>query len=256
MRINIDNIDVNYIEEGVNSKYTILLLHGWGVEIETYRTLIDELKQNFKVYAIDFPGFGRTSNPPENYNVEDYAKLTLEFINRLRLENVVLIGHSFGGRVIIKMVSKLGYKPEKIVLIDSAGVKPKRKPMYHIKTIIYKVVKVIIRIVLGKNKSQKIISKYRNKRGSADYIAADETMKKVFKNVINEDLVSHFKDVTMPTLLIWGDLDTETPISDAKIMEKEMKDAGLVVIKGAGHFSFLNNLHQVVLIINKFLEEE
>ena len=154
------------------------------------------------------------------------------------------------------MVSKLGYKPEKIVLIDSAGVKPKRKPMYHIKTIIYKVVKVIIRIVLGKNKSQKIISKYRNKRGSADYIAADETMKKVFKNVINEDLVSHFKDVTMPTLLIWGDLDTETPISDAKIMEKEMKDAGLVVIKGAGHFSFLNNLHQVVLIINKFLEEE
>ena len=106
MRINIDNIDVNYIEEGVNSKYTILLLHGWGAEIETYRTLIDELKQNFKVYAIDFPGFGRTSNPPENYNVEDYAKLTLEFINRLRLENVVLIGHSFGGRVIIKMVSK------------------------------------------------------------------------------------------------------------------------------------------------------
>ena len=79
-------------------------------------------------------------------------------------------------------------------------------------------------------------------------------MKKVFKTVINEDLVSHFKDITMPTLLIWGELDTATPLSDAKIMEKEMKDAGLVVIKGAGHYSFLNNLSQVVLVINKFLE--
>lgn len=255
MKINIDNIDVNYIEEGVDSKYTILLLHGWGVEIETYRVLIDELKKNFKIYALDFPGFGKTPNPPITYNVEDYAKLTLEFINRLGLNNVILMGHSFGGRVIVKMVSKLGYKPEKIILIDSAGVKPKRKPIYYIKAVMYKIVKGAIRVVLGKNKSQKIITKYRNKRGSADYIAADETMKKVFKTVVNEDLVSHFKDVTMPTLLIWGELDTATPLSDAKIMEKEMKDAGLVVIKGAGHYSFLNNLNQVVLVINKFLEE-
>lgn len=254
MKINIDNIDVNYIVEGVDSNYTILLLHGWGVEIETYRVLIDELKKNFKVYAIDFPGFGKTPNPPETYTVLDYAKLTLEFINRLGLENVVLIGHSFGGRVIVKMVSKLGYSPKKIILIDSAGVKPKRKFGYHVKTLIYKVVKTASRLVLGKKKSQEFITKYRNKRGSADYLAADETMKNVFKNVVNEDLVPHFKDVTMPTLLIWGELDMDTPLSDAKIMEKEMKDAGLVVIKGAGHFSFLNNLNQVVIVINKFLE--
>ena len=254
MKINIDNMDINYIEEGVDSKYTILLLHGWGVEIETYRVLIDELKKNFKVYALDFPGFGKSPNPPETYNVEDYAKLTLEFINRLELKNVVLIGHSFGGRVIVKMVSKLGYSPEKIILMDSAGVKPKRTVKYYIKIATYKIAKGAIKLFCGKKKSQKIIAKYRSKKGSADYVAADETMKKVFKTVINEDLVSHFKDITMPTLLIWGELDTATPLSDAKIMEKEMKDAGLVVIKGAGHYSFLNNLSQVVLVINKFLE--
>ena len=254
MKINIDNIDVNYIEEGVDSNYTILLLHGWGVEIETYRPLIDELKKNFKVYALDFPGFGKTPNPPETYSVEDYSKLTLEFIEKLDLKNVVLIGHSFGGRVIIKLVAKLGYEPKKIILMDSAGVKPKRSVGFHIKTNIYKVAKKILKLVLGENKSQKIVDNFRKKRGSADYIAADETMKKVFKTVVNEDLVPYFEDITMPTLLIWGELDADTPLSDAKLMDSKMKNAGLVVVKGAGHYSFLNNLNQVVVVINKFLE--
>lgn len=255
MEINIDNIKVNYIKEGVESKYTILILHGWGVSIETYRPVIDRLKENFTVYVLDFPGFGKTPNPPASYKVEDYAKLTLSFINELNLKNVVLIGHSFGGRVIIKMVSKLQYNPEKIILVDSAGIKPKRSLSYHIKTLMYKTSKKVLRLILGKRKSEKIIIKYRNKRGSQDYLNADETMKSVFKNVVNEDLTDHLKDIKVPTLLIWGELDMDTPLSDAKIMEREMKDAGLVVIKGAGHYSFLNNLNQFTIVVNKFLEE-
>lgn len=253
MEIVLDNIKVNYIIKGENNDSTVLILHGWGVDHNTYTNMIDNLALKNKVYAIDFPGFGKSQNPPSNYDVTAYAKLTLEFIEKLKLGTVTLIGHSFGGRVIIKLVGALGYKPKRIILVDSAGIKPKRPLKYKVKQVVYKVLKNIARVFLGKRKYESLMNKYREKVGSADYNRADETMKEVFKNVVNEDLREHLKSINAPTLLIWGNADTETPVSDAKIMESEIPDAGLVVLNG-GHFSFLDNPIQFINIVNKFME--
>ena len=150
MEININNLKINYIEEGPDTKTNIILLHGWGTSIDSFKPIIENISKNYKVYAIDFPGFGKSQKPDESYTVEDYSKIVLEFINKLNLENVVLVGHSFGGRVIIKLVGKLGYKPAKIILVDSAGIRPKRKLKYYIKISVFKTVKYIVRILLGK----------------------------------------------------------------------------------------------------------
>ena len=230
------------------------MLHGWGTSIDSFKPIIENISKNYKVYAIDFPGFGKSQKPDESYTVEDYSKIVLEFINKLNLENVVLVGHSFGGRVIIKLVGKLGYKPAKIILVDSAGIRPKRKLKYYIKISVFKTVKYIVRILLGKNKSEEIINKYKNKFGSQDYKNADETMKKVFKNVVNEDLTPYLKNINAPTLLIWGELDNDTPLKDAQKMEQLINNSGLVVIKGAGHFSYLNDINYFMVVVNKFLE--
>lgn len=254
MEININNLKINYIEEGPDTKTNIILLHGWGTSIDSFKPIIENISKNYKVYAIDFPGFGKSQKPDESYTVEDYSKIVLEFINKLNLENVVLVGHSFGGRVIIKLVGKLGYKPAKIILVDSAGIRPKRKLKYYIKISVFKTVKYIVRILLGKNKSEEIINKYKNKFGSQDYKNADETMKKVFKNVVNEDLTPYLKNINAPTLLIWGELDNDTPLKDAQKMEQLINNAGLVVIKGAGHFSYLNDINYFMVVVNKFLE--
>ncbi len=254
MEININNLKINYIEEGPDTKTNIILLHGWGTSIDSFKPIIENISKNYKVYAIDFPGFGKSQKPDESYTVEDYSKIVLEFINKLNLENVVLVGHSFGGRVIIKLVGKLGYKPAKIILVDSAGIRPKRKLKYYIKISVFKTVKYIVRILLGKNKSEEIINKYKNKFGSQDYKNADETMKKVFKNVVNEDLTPYLKNINAPTLLIWGELDNDTPLKDAQKMEQLINNSGLVVIKGAGHFSYLNDINYFMVVVNKFLE--
>lgn len=254
MQIEINNLNVNYIEKGPETNTNILFLHGWGTSIASFNPVIENLSKKFKVYAIDFPGFGLSQEPDESYNVEDYSKLVLEFIEKKNLKNVILVGHSFGGRVIIKLAGKLGYKAKKIILIDSAGIRPKKSFKRKVKEKIFKCIKVIANLILGKEKSKIIIDKYKNKMGSEDYRNADDTMKEVFKNVINEDLTEYLPNIKAPTLLIWGDKDTQTPISDGRKMEELIPDAGLVTISGAGHFSYLDNLNYFLTIVNKFLE--
>lgn len=254
MEIEINNLKINYIKEGPETKTNILFLHGWGTSAESFRPVIKEMAKKFTTYAIDFPGFGSSEQPPTTYAVEDYSKIVLEFINRLNLDNVILVGHSFGGRVIIKLVGKLGYKPKKIILVDSAGIKPKRTLKYSIKVGIFKLAKNLAKLFLGKKKGQELIDKYKNKAGSTDYKNADSVMKEVFKNVVNEDLTEYLPNIKTPTLLIWGELDQDTPLSDAQKMKQLIDNAGLVVIKGAGHFSFLNNLPYFLVVVNKFLE--
>lgn len=254
MQLEINNLKVNYLEKGPQTKTSVVLLHGWGASISAFNPIIDNLSKKFKVYAIDFPGFGLSDKPDKSYHVEDYSKIVLEFINKMNLKDVILIGHSFGGRVIIKLVGKLGFSPKKIILVDSAGIRPKKSLKVKIRERIYKCIKKVARIILGKAKADKIINKYKNKLGSEDYKNADETMKEVFKNVINEDLTDYLPNIKAPTLLVWGDKDTETPISDAKIMESLIPDSGIVTIRGAGHFSYLDNTTFFLTVVNNFLE--
>ena len=126
MQLEINNLKVNYLEKGPQTKTSVVLLHGWGASIAAFNPIIDNLSKKFKVYAIDFPGFGLSDKPNKSYHVEDYSKIVLEFINKMNLKDVILIGHSFGGRVIIKLVGKLGFSPKKIILVDSAGIRPKK----------------------------------------------------------------------------------------------------------------------------------
>lgn len=255
MDILINNLKINYIKKEVGSKTNIIFLHGWGANINVFMPVINEVSKKYNVYAIDLPGFGLSQEPPKEYMVEDYSKIIFEFIKKLKLENVILIGHSFGGRVIIKLVGSLKYKPKKIILIDSAGIKPKRTLKYYIKVYSYKFVRNVLKIIFGKEKSTKIIEKYRSKVGSEDYKNASNVMREVFKNTVNEDLRVYLPNIKVPTLLIWGENDTDTPLSDGRIMEKMISDSGLVILKDAGHYSYLDNYNQFIRVLYKFLEE-
>jgi len=255
VEIKIDNIKIVYNETGKDSKTNIILLHGWGANKESFLPVQGYFSNKFKVYNIDMPGFGESEKPPITYTVSDYAKIILEFIKMLELDNVVLVGHSFGGRVIMKLVGELNYKPQKIIFVDSAGVKPKRKFSYYYKVYSYKLFRKIVTLTMGKKKSEKIINYWRNKVGSEDYKNADNTMREVFKNVVSEDLVPYISNIKVPTLIVWGENDQDTPLKDARKIESLIEDSGVVVLKNAGHFSYLDNLNEFLIITSKFLEE-
>lgn len=239
MIIKVKQISVNYIDQGGGD--VILLLHGWGSNITLFKGIIETLSSEHRVIAPDMPGFGRTAEPPEPWCVDDYVDFVMEFLKQLQIREFSVIVHSFGGRVLFKMNARenLPYAIRKAVLIDSAGIMPKKTLKQKASLRLYKMASRIMDTKILHFLYPDAVEDMRKKRGSADYNNATPIMRATLVKVVNEDLSPLIGKLSCPTLLIWGDKDTATPIEDAKAMEAWIGDAGLVVCEGAGHYSFL-----------------
>lgn len=235
----IDNYKINYKITGEGK--TVVILQGWGTSLEMYDTVANSLNSDYRVIQLDFPGFGRSDEPREPWSVDDYANFVLKFLDKLDIKEASLIGHSYGGRVIIKLASRdeLPIDIEKIVLIDSAGILPKKSLKQKTKIRIYKIGKKLANTKILQMLFPEAIDNWKSKQGSPDYRNATPIMRQCLVKAVNEDLTDNLVRIKVDTLLVWGDADTATPISDAHIMEKAIPKAGLVVLKGAGHFSFV-----------------
>lgn len=246
-----NGVKMFYTVEGEGSP--VILMHGWGCNHSTVQSIARIASSHHKVYNVDFPGFGQSTEPiDENpWGVEEYTQIIEFLAHKEGIENPILIGHSFGGRVAIVFASR--NKINKVVLVDSAGVKPHRPLKYYIKVYSFKASKFLSRLFLGKKRAAKYIESRRSKAGSADYASASMTMRRILSKVVNEDLCHLMPSITAPTLLIWGEKDTATPLSDAKKMEKVIPDAGLVSFVNAGHYSFLDQPQRFSAVLNNFI---
>ena len=249
MFIKIDDLKVYYEVEGQG--HPILLLHGWGQSVAAFQPVFDYLKQNFRVYSLDFPGFGQSEEPQTVWSVYDYADMVDKFVKQLDIKNPTIFGHSFGGRVGIIYAGRQN-DLNKLVLIDSAGIKPKRGLDYYVRVYTYKLGKKVLSLPGLRAYKEKMMEN----AGSSDYKNASMMMRQIMSKVVNEDLQHLMPSIQAETLLVWGDLDDATPLSDAKIMEQKIPGAGLVVFKGAGHYSYLECLGQFLRVIDVFLEKE
>ncbi|MBR5528061.1 MAG: alpha/beta hydrolase [Clostridia bacterium] len=236
-----ERLNIEYIDEGAGD--TILLLHGWGARGSTYRCIINMLTPYFRVVAPDMPGFGGSQEPSFPYTAENYAEFVQSFCEKLDIKKAILIGHSHGGRTIIKLVSseKCVLEVPKIILFDSAGLIRKKSLSQKWKIAKFKIAKKIFGTGLLSRLAPSYIENLRKKNGSADYAAASPVMRKSMVSVINEDLSECLPEISSPTLLIWGENDTDTPMYQAQTMKEKIPDSGLVIIKGGGHFSFLSD---------------
>lgn len=252
MIIDIDGLNINYIDEGAGNH--VLLLHGWGGSIQTMMPIFNILKGKFRVVSVDLPGFGSSSIPEEPWNSYDYAECIHKVIEKLDLKDLILFGHSHGGRISIILASKYDFV-RKLVLIDSAGILAKRKAKYYIKVYCFKIFKRIFMTLPAKNKREKL-DKFYKKFGSQDYRDSDGVMRQTMVKVINDNLFDLLKLIKAPSLLIWGENDEDTPLYMGQIMKKEIPDSGLVLLKGAGHYSYVDNYDQFRAVINVFLKDD
>ena len=239
LKINIRNVDVNYIQYGKG--HDIVLLHGWGQNIEMMKFLGDRFADKFRITILDFPGFGESSEPEVAWTISDYSLLLEDFIKKLGIKKPIIMGHSVGGRVAIRYSANNAI--EKLVLFGSPCIRIDEKLPLSVK--ILKKLKTLP----GMNKVGEYMKKYI---GSRDYKAASPIMRQTLVNVVNEDLSTYARQIEEPTLLIWGENDTESPVSEAKEVEKIMCDAALIVLPGT-HYAYLENLDRVVAILNSFL---
>ena len=245
-----NNLKVNINTQGNGDP--VFLLHGWGCNHEIFKSIQTVLSAGYTTYNFDFPGFGASDEPDTIWGVEEYTRMVEQFAKDNGIESPALIGHSFGGRVSILYSSRNA--TSRIVLVDAAGIKPKRSFSYYRKVYTFKFIKWLCNTLLPKKVAQSIIERRRKGAGSSDYNNASPMMRAILSKVVNEDLTAQLPNIKAPTLLFWGNLDTATPLSDAKTMEKLIPDAGLVVAHGTGHFSFLENPGLFTAVIKKFFK--
>ena len=247
-----DGVNLAYTVEGEGD--TIILLHGWGCDGEIWQATRDMLKASCRVISVDFAGFGHSGEPTKVWGVEEYTRSIEALVKMLGISSPTLVGHSFGGRVSIVYASR--NKVQKVVLVDAAGVKPRRSFTYYRKVYTFKLMKHLARLLMGEKRAAKWIESRRAKAGSSDYSQATPMMRAILSKVVNEDLCHLMPKISAPTLLFWGENDTATPLADAKKMESLIPDAGLVTVAGAGHFSFLENPQLFERVLSSFFSKE
>lgn len=245
MELEIDGYKIHYKFSGKeDAEHTAVILQGWGTKLELYDGMAAVLAEEYRVLQFDLPGFGGSTEPREAWAVEDYMSFFVKLAQTMGLQRVSLIGHSYGGRIIIRLAERMHKKDlpftiEKIALVDSAGIVPEKTPEQLKKIRRYKRWKKLADTKLARALFPDLIETWKSRQGSEDYRNASPMMRQCLVKAVNQDLREYLPMIPVDTLLVWGDQDTATPLSDAQLMEKMIPQAGLAVIKGAGHFCFI-----------------
>jgi pimeloyl-ACP methyl ester carboxylesterase len=252
------DLDARFIDVcGLRTRYllrgagpAVLVLHGWGASIEATYPIVTGLAPVASVYVLDLPGFGQSAPPPQPWGVEDYQVFVAAFMDALEIERPTIVGHSNGGRIAIRMAATEPPRAARLVLVDSAGIRPKRTLRWYRRVGMAKVGKYAARYLGAPG--ERLRARIVGRVASSDYAAAGE-MRPTLVRLVNSDLREYLPRISVPTLLVWGADDTDTPLADARLMERLIPDAGLVVLDGAGHFSYLDQSASFARIVTHFI---
>lgn len=248
-KIVVDGLLTNYVQAGAGR--TILLLHGWGDSAAGLQDLQKKLSESYEVIAVDLPGFGSTQTPGSIWKLNDYAQFVSSFLGKLDINPYAILGHSNGGAIAIHGVSSGLLYAEKLVLLASAGIRDEHKGRKNILRVVAKGAKALT-APLPRNMQDKIKRKAYQAIGSDLFVA--EHLQETFKNIVTADVRKDAANVVVPTLLIYGDADTATPVRYGKIFEAAMPYSHLEVVKGAGHFVHIDQKDAVYASIQRFLQ--
>ena len=241
--------------EGANN---LLLLHGWGGRCDSWLPVTRDFSDVHRVLVLDFPGHGRSSEPERPWDVTDYMEAVRALLDDQHIQKTDVMAHSFGGRVALLLAVTCPERVGKMVLTGCAGLKPRNDGRLSARTRRYKRLKAllssgVVSRALGEARVAQLQEALIQRYGSADYRALTPSMRQTFNRVLAQDLEPVLPRIQAPTLLIWGENDTATPLWMGQTMEKQIPDAGLVVLKGGDHFAYLHQYGDFRVIAQRFL---
>ncbi|MDR2361012.1 MAG: alpha/beta hydrolase [Oscillospiraceae bacterium] len=241
---------INLTELNPGGERTALILEGWATNTSLYIGLAETVAElGYRVFLPDLPGFGASPEPPEAWNCADYAAFVNRFLEDRGVERVTLIGHSHGGRVILKAIgeSLLSAKTERVVLIGSAGIVREKTERQIRAAKRYRIAAKLLSVC------PQLLEAYRRAKGSEDYRNASPIMRGTLVRCINEDLRQLLPNIAVPTLLLYGERDADTPPENGRLMASLIPDAGFVLVPHAGHYAHLDNPEFVNRVLRSFL---
>lgn len=228
-------------------KKTIVFLHGWGSNSTLwFSSTMPLIEKGYELIFIDLPGFGKSQTPQRPFYLDDYAQTISHFIQKLDVLNPFLVGHSFGGKIGIRIASKKMTSLSGLILVDSSGL-PHTSFGTQTKIRIANTVKPIMDLPF----MQGIRSQLLHLSGSDDYIANPE-LRETFVNIIREHIEFELPKIKEKTLILWGgnDDNSYTPVSDVTVFHRLISEAQVHIIQEAGHYCFLDcpkEFHETIL---------
>jgi len=221
-----------------NRQY-LIILHGWQGLKERWDKIKEKIeKGGVKVIIPDLPGFIEGTELTQPWDLNNYLVWMENFIEKEKssgnlIEPFFLLGHSFGGRIAIKFAVKHPQKLKGLILISAAGIKTKEKFISNFTPFLKK-----FSFLPGYSFFRKLFYKFVIRK--TDYLNVEGVMKETFKKVIEEDLAPILPQIRTKTLIIWGEKDKDTPISDGYLMKEKIENARMEILKGIGHIPHLD----------------
>lgn len=220
----------------------ILILHGWGHNKKLWKNFADKF-HGHTVWTLDLPGFGDQELISRTWRVEDYANWVITQIKNKKIKNIVLVGHSFGGKIAAMVAILEPQLVAKLVLVAAPLI---RRPSLI----------TLIKIQIYKTAKPYLPQKLKKLLFRLEYTDAQEqNLEEIFKNSVNFDMTHLLSKLKLPTLIIWGDKDKTTPLSIGKQMHQLIKNSQLQVINGGKHNLHFSNVHILFGLVNKFLNQ-
>ena len=247
---------------GSEHAQTIVMLHGWGRSLESLRGLGELLAVNFKVVLLDLPGFGGSplhpgaSNDGGGWDTLDYAKCVKAYLDRTGIEHAILLGHSFGGRISIRLSSRYPERFSSLILIGSHGLQLKRSLRFKLRSYVIRNIGRLTKWLDGATGTRLYERMFIPRYGSVDYKNAGALRKTLVKTV-TENLSKEVQAITLRTLLLWGEQDEQTPLELARQFHRLIPKSELHVFPNAGHEPFMDvGANLMCRYIERFLAEE
>ena len=254
-RIRIKGIDIH--ERVIGEGAPVLLVHGWGANIDLLEPLAQRLSRHgYRCYMFDLPGFGGSAEPDQAFGIFDYAKFCLAYLDHHQLESPHYFGHSLGGRIGLILGADHKERIQRMVLSNSAGIRVQPGLHSRVRLKLYQYFRNGLSAIGAKDAADYLRHGYNQRYGSTDFQDASPVMRQTLINIVNQDLLAHAARVTVPTILIWGDGDQETPLWMGQKLERVMPDAALIVHEGAGHYAYLDFPDQTAAIMHALFQSE
>ncbi len=249
MQVVVDGLLTNY--ESLGSGKPILLLHGWGDSSKGLRSLQKTLSVSARVIALDLPGFGGSESPRSAWGLDEYAQFIAHFLTKIEAPHLsAVFGHSNGGAIAIRGLGRGWLQADKLILLASAGVRDTDKGRLKIMRYATKAGKVLAS-PLPKRTQQRLRQKLYTRVGSDMLVA--EHLQESFKRVVADDVQADAKTLTLPTLIIYGEQDQDTPAVYGMAFHEAIDGSTLEILPDAGHFVHLDQPQRVERSIKDFL---
>lgn len=243
-QINVGDLSIHYYEGGPSAAQTILMVHGFAANKDNWLRFARHLTQDYRVIALDLPGFGASSKPAGSYDVGTQTERLAGIIDALGLDQLHLIGNSMGGHISALYASRYPNRVASLALLDNAGITSPHPSELRLRLQRGEANPLVVRspedfqrllafIFVKPPYLPESLKGYFAEQAASNSSHYDQ----VFAHLVDRyvPLEPELSKIQAPTLIIWGAEDRVLDVSSVEIMRPLLNKPSVVIMPNTGH---------------------